>query len=159
VSFPARRMAVFGLAALMLVPVATADAKKKKKPPRPTAGVVKALFADTWDTEFEHSTGGPGTITLKFEKVRFGKTRRSSAGESIQIPYKTWITPVQATFVQTIQHTSSEPELSSPFVQPTSPSSTYTEVTRVVAEGNFYKSSFGWRYVQKGAKTTTLSGG
>ena len=150
-----RRLAVFGLAALMLVPVATADAKKKKKP-RPTTKVVKALFTDTWDTEFEHSTGGPGTITLKFEKIRFGKTRRSGA-ESIQVPYGTWITPVKATFVQTIKHTSSEPELSSPFVQPTSPSSTYTEVTRVVAEGNFYKSSFGWRYVKKGAKTQTLS--
>jgi hypothetical protein len=27
----------------------------------------------------------------------------------------------------------------------------------VIAEGNFYKSSFGWRYVPKGAKTQTLS--
>ena len=150
-----RRIALCVAAALSLVAF-TGVANAKKKPPRPAAKVVKALFTDTWDTEFEHSTGGPGTITLKFEKIRFGKTRRSGA-ESITIPYGTWITPVQATFVQTINHTSSEPELSSPFVQPTSPSSTYTEVTRVVAVGNFYKSSFGWRYVAKGAKTQTLS--
>ena len=152
-----RRLAVLGLAATILVPVATADARKRK-PPRPTVKVVKALFTDTWDTEFEHSTGGPGSISLKFERIRIAKLRKNR-GESIQLPYGTYYTPVQATFVQTINHTSSEPELSSPFVQPESPSSTYTEVTRVVAEGNFYKSSFGWRYVAKGAKTQRLSQG
>lgn len=155
-----RPLAACAIAAFAIVAVlggATADAKKR--PPRPTVKIVKALFTETWDTEFEQSTGGPGTITLQFEKVRLAKTRRASAGESIQIPYGTWITPAQATFVQTIRHESKEVELDSPFVQPTSPGSTYTEVTRVVATGNFYKSPFGWRYVQKGAKTRTLSRG
>jgi hypothetical protein len=154
-----RRAVVMAVAVTSIATIGgISSAEAKKKPPRPTVKVVKALFTNTWDTEFEHSTGGPGTITLKFEKVRIAKPRKNR-GESIQLPYGTYYTPVQATFVQTIEHTSEEPDLSSPFVQPTSPGSTYREVTRVVAEGNFYKSPFGWRYVKKGARTQRLSQG
>ena len=154
-----RRMLVCVVTAISIVALAgTGVADAKKKPPRPTAKVVKKLFTNTWDTEFEHSTGGPGSITLKFQKVRIGKTRRNR-GESLQMPYGAWYTPAQATFTQTIDHTSCEPELSSPYVQPTNPCSNYKEVNRVVATGNFYKSDFGWRYVAKGAKSKTLSRG
>jgi hypothetical protein len=153
------RLALIFLAVMLaFASVAAGADARKRKPPRPTTKVVKALFTDTWDTEFEHSTGGAGSISLRFEKIRMAKPRRNR-GESIQLPYGTYYTPVQATFVQTIEHTSSEPELSSPYVQPTSPGSTYREVTRIVAVGNFYKSSFGWRYVPKGAKTQKLSQG
>jgi hypothetical protein len=151
-----RRALLCAISAISVVAlVGTGAAEAKKKPPRPTVTIVKKGFTNTWDTEFEHTTGGPGSITLKFEKVRLGKTRRNR-GESIQMPYGTWYTPAQATFVQTIDHETCEPELSSPYVQAENPCTTNHQVTRVVATGNFYKSDFGWRYVPKGATTKTI---
>jgi hypothetical protein len=145
-------LAALALAAMVAAPVASA-AKKK---PRPSAKVVKKLFSEDWDTEFEHTTGGPGTISLRFTKLQFGKTRRSGH-ESLYIPYGTWKTPVRATIVQTIRQESKEIELSSPFVQPESAGTRTVTVTRIVAVGDFYRTKLGWQYVKKGAKTKELS--
>lgn len=149
---------IFRLAAPALVLAlafpAMADAAKRK--PRPSAAVVKAAMTETWATEFGKNTGG--TVTLQFESIRFGKTRRARY-DSRLIPWGTWITPVQARFVQTYRYsTDPGPELSSPFVGPTTaPVTPRTDVTRVIQEALFYRTAFGWRYVQRGAKTQVIS--
>ena len=145
------RFAVLALVAVLAFP-AMAEAARK---PRPSAAVIKAALTDSWATEFSKSTGG--TISLQFERIRLGKTRRARY-DSRLIPWGTWITPVQAQFIQTINYsTDPGPVLTSPLLGPTQPVAQRTDVTRVVQEALFYKTRFGWRYVQRGARTQVIS--
>lgn len=135
--FSARRLAALGIAALVAVPAfgaGTAEAGKRKLP-RPTPTVIKKALTKTWDTEFEHSTGGPGTISLEFKSVRRGKTRRTFCGFEPCIG-----TPVKAVFVQTVRYTTGG-----------------VDVSRVVQQALFYRDDFGWKYRPKGADVTLIS--
>jgi hypothetical protein len=132
----ARLLAALGLAALVAMPVfgaATADAKRKL--PRPTPSVIKKALTETWDTEFEHTTGGPGTISLRFESIKRGKTRKTFCGLEPCIG-----TPVKAVFVQTIHYTTGG-----------------VDVSRITQLALFYKGDFGWQYRPKGAKVKLIS--
>lgn len=135
-SISARRLVALALAAAVAVPVlgaGTADAKRKL--PRPSTSAVKKALTETWDTEFEHSTGGPGTISLTFQSVRRGKARRTFCGLEPCVG-----TLVRAVFTQTVRYTTGN-----------------VDVSRITAKALFYRDDFGWVYRPKGAQVTLVS--
>jgi hypothetical protein len=135
--FSARRMAALVIAMLVAVPAVgagTAEARKRKLP-RPTPTVIKKALTETWDTEFEHSTGGPGTITLQFKSIARGKTRRTFCGFERCVG-----TPVKAVFVQTVRYTTGG-----------------VDVSQITQLALFYRDDFGWKYRPKGADVKLIS--
>jgi hypothetical protein len=112
------------LAAGVLVP-AEAPAMK----PRPSVAVVKRVITEHWDTDGT----GPDRTTLKFHKIKRGKTRHRHVNELAPADV---VTPVTVVFTQTIVY---------------GPDPGMRDVARITQRALFYKGSLSWTYHSKGA--------
>lgn len=111
---------------------------------RPTATVVKRGLTKFWDTDQETTVD---KITLKFLRLKILATRKAVPGRDIV--ESAWVTPVTAVFDQRTVRTSSDilngGTIRSCFLY------------RVLFNGIFYKSDFGWTFKNRDTKTKRLS--